>query len=105
MFCDWSDEINLEQLLTNTVNSDEFDWKYLSNTNLLKNYNDTNLSNIDQVKFLEKATTEGIFEEKDLLNLYLSFQFDINQLINIQLVLNWIIQVTELIIKVSLNTR
>ena len=67
-----------------SVNSDEFVWKYLSNTNLLKNYNDTNLSNIDQVKFLEKATTEGIFEEKDLLNLYLSFQFDINQLINFE---------------------
>ena len=67
-----------------SVNSDEFVWKYLSNTNLLKNYNDINLSNIDQVKFLEKATTEGIFEEKDLLNLYLSFQFDINQLINFE---------------------
>tara|TARA_Y100000816_G_C26093646_1_gene578321 strand:- start:482 stop:2218 length:1737 start_codon:yes stop_codon:yes gene_type:complete len=65
-----------------TVDTADFIWKYLSNTNLLKNYTDFNLIDIDQVKFLEKATSEGIFEEKDLLNLYKKFQFDIDQLIN-----------------------
>ncbi len=65
-----------------SIDSEEFIWKYLSNSNLLKNLNDFNLSDIDQVKFLEKATSEGIFEEKDLLNLYKKFQFDIDQLIN-----------------------
>ena len=65
-----------------SVESEEFIWKYLSNSNLLKNLNDFNLSDIDQVKFLEKATSEGIFEEKDLLNLYKKFQFEIDDLIN-----------------------
>ena len=65
-----------------SVESKEFIWKYLSNSNLLKNLNDLNLSDIDQVKFLEKATSEGIFEERDLLNLYKNFQFEIDDLIN-----------------------
>ncbi len=65
-----------------SVDSQEFIWKYLSNSNLLKNLNDFNLSDIDQVKFLEKATSEGIFEERDLLNLYKKFQFEIDDLIN-----------------------
>ena len=65
-----------------SVDSEEFIWKYLSNSNLLKNLNDFDLSDIDQVKFLEKATSEGIFDEKDLLNLYKKFQFEIDDLIN-----------------------
>jgi hypothetical protein len=65
-----------------SVKSKEFIWKYLSNSNLLKNLNDFNLSDIDQVKFLEKATNEGIFEESDLLNLYKKFQFEFDDLIN-----------------------
>ncbi|MDA9723274.1 hypothetical protein N9U36_02580 [Candidatus Pelagibacter sp.] len=65
-----------------SVESKEFIWKYLSNSNLIKNLNDFNLSDIDQVKFLEKATSEEIFEEKDLLNLYKKFQFEIDDLIN-----------------------
>ncbi len=67
-----------------TAESEEFIWKYLSNTNLLNNFNELNLSDIEQVKFLEKATSESIFDEKDLLNLYKKFQFDINQLINFE---------------------
>ncbi len=65
-----------------SVESKEFIWKYLSNSNLLKNLNDFDLSDIEQVKFLEKATSEGIFEERDLLNLYKKFQFEIDDLIN-----------------------
>ena len=65
-----------------SVESKEFIWKYLSNSNLLKNLKDFNLSDIDQVKFLEKATSEGIFEERDLFNLYKNFQFEIDDLIN-----------------------
>ena len=65
-----------------SIESEEFIWKYLSNWNLLKNLKDFNLSDIDQVKFLEKATSEGIFDEKDLLNLYKKFQFEIDDLIN-----------------------
>ena len=65
-----------------SIESEEFIWKYLSNWNLLKNLKDFNLSDIDQVKFLEKATSEGIFDEKDLLNLYKKFQFEVDDLIN-----------------------
>ncbi len=65
-----------------SVESEEFIWKYLSNSNLLKNINDFNLNDIDQIKFLEKATSENIFEERDLLNLYKKFQFDFDDLIN-----------------------
>ena len=65
-----------------SVESKEFIWKYLSNSNLLKNLNNFNLSEIDQVKFLEKATSEDIFEERDLLNLYKKFQFEFDDLIN-----------------------
>ena len=65
-----------------SVESEEFIWKYLSNSNLLKNLNDFNLSDIDQVKFLEKATSESIFDERDLFNLYKKFQFKIDDLIN-----------------------
>ena len=65
-----------------SVESEEFIWKYLSNSNLLKNLNDFNLSDIDQVKFLEKATNESIFDERDLFNLYKKFQFKIDDLIN-----------------------
>tara|TARA_Y100001970_G_scaffold44856_1_gene56099 strand:+ start:4567 stop:6303 length:1737 start_codon:yes stop_codon:yes gene_type:complete len=66
------------------VESKEFVWKYLSNSNLINSLNDFNLSEIDQVKFLEKATSEGIFDEKDLLKIYKKFQFDINELINFE---------------------
>ena len=66
------------------VESKEFIWKYLSHSNLLKNINDINLSDIDQVKFLEKATSEDIFEEKDLLNIYKKFQFGVDELINFE---------------------
>ncbi len=65
-----------------SLESKEFIWKYLSNSNLIKNLNEFDLTNIDQVKFLEKATSEGIFDEKDLLNLYRKFQFEIDDLIN-----------------------
>ena len=67
-----------------SVESKEFIWKYLSNSNLLKNLNELNLSDIDQVKFLEKATSEDIFDEKDLLRIYKKFQFNIDDLLNFE---------------------
>ena len=70
-----------------SVESEEFIWKYLSNSNLIENLNNFNLNNIDQVKFLEKATSEGIFDEKDLLGLYKKFHFEIDDLINYEQVI------------------
>ncbi len=65
------------------IDTPKFIWQYLSTSNLLKNSDLINLENSDQVKLLESATNEGIYNEKELFNLYKRFQFDINQLINI----------------------
>tara|TARA_Y100000590_G_scaffold177283_1_gene202454 strand:+ start:2525 stop:4267 length:1743 start_codon:yes stop_codon:yes gene_type:complete len=64
------------------VDSPEFIWKYLSTSNLFKNMSSVDLEDIEQIKFVEKATSEEIFDEKELLNLYKKFQFDIDQLLN-----------------------
>ena len=50
--------------------------------NLLKKTELIDIEDIDQVKLIEKATNEGVYEERDLLNLYKRYQFDINQLVN-----------------------
>tara|TARA_Y100000590_G_scaffold434667_1_gene553138 strand:+ start:563 stop:2299 length:1737 start_codon:yes stop_codon:yes gene_type:complete len=65
-----------------TIDTPIFVWKYLSSSNLLKKTELVNLENIEQIKIIEKATNDGIYEEKELLDLYKRFQFDINQLIN-----------------------
>ena len=59
-------------------------WKYLSTSNLLGNIKDIELTNIDKINSIEKATHEGNYTEKDLLELYKRFQFNINQLLNIK---------------------
>ena len=59
-------------------------WKYLSTSNLLDNVNDIELTNLDKIKSIEKATHEKLYEEKELFELYKRFQFNINQLINIK---------------------
>ena len=64
------------------LDTPKFIWNYLSALNLLTKTDIVDIENIDQVKLIEKATNEGIYEEKDLLNLYKRYQFDINQLIN-----------------------
>ena len=58
-------------------------WKYLSTSNLLKDSDLINIENSDQVKLIETATNEGAYEEQELFDLYKRFQFDINQLINV----------------------
>jgi len=65
-----------------TIDTPKFVWKYLSSSNLLKKTELVNLENIEQIKMIEKTTNDGIYEEKELLDLYKRFQFDINQLIN-----------------------
>ena len=65
------------------IDTPNFLWKYLSTSNLLKDSDLINIENADQVKLIEKATNEGAYEEKELFDLYKRFQFDINQLINI----------------------
>jgi len=65
------------------INTPKFVWKYLSTSNLIKGADTVDLENSEQVKLVEKVTNDEIYDEKELLNLYKRFQFDINQLINV----------------------
>ena len=59
-------------------------WKYLSTSNLLGDIQDIDLTDIDKISNIEKATHEGNYSEKELFELYKRFQFKINQLLNIK---------------------
>ncbi len=65
------------------INTPKFIWRYLSTSNLLQGADLVDLENSEQVKLIEKATSEEAYDETELLNLYKRFQFDINQLINV----------------------
>ncbi|MDB0049450.1 hypothetical protein N9F29_02725 [Candidatus Pelagibacter sp.] len=59
-------------------------WKYLSTSNLLDNIRDIELTDIEKITSIERATHEGNYTEKELFELYKRFQFNINQLLNIK---------------------
>ena len=59
-------------------------WKYLSTSNLLGSIKDIELTDLDKISNFEKATHKKHYEEKELLELYKRFQFNINQLLNIK---------------------
>ena len=59
-------------------------WRYLSTSNLLDNINDIELTNVEKINSIEKATHEGNYAEEELFELYKRFQFNINQLLNIK---------------------
>tara|TARA_B100001939_G_C16827644_1_gene567172 strand:- start:131 stop:1000 length:870 start_codon:yes stop_codon:yes gene_type:complete len=59
-------------------------WKYLSSSNLLSSINEIDASEIDKISILEKAANDKNYPERDLLELYKRFQFNINQLLNAQ---------------------
>jgi hypothetical protein len=59
-------------------------WKYLSTSNLLDDIKDVELTDIDKISSIEKATHEKHYAEKELFELYKRFQFNINQLLNIK---------------------
>jgi len=59
-------------------------WKYLSTSNLLDNIEDVELTDLDKISSIEKATHENNYTEKELFELYKRFKFSINQLLNIK---------------------
>jgi len=59
-------------------------WKYLSTSNLLDSIANIELTDMDKIKSIEKATHEKHYEENELFELYKRFQFNINQLLNIR---------------------
>ena len=67
---------------TPKLETPKFIWSYLASSNLLKDSNLIDIENSDQIKLMEKATQEGIYNEQELFRLYRRFQFDINQLLN-----------------------
>ena len=65
-------------------NTKKIIWKYLSSSNLLNSFNQIEISELDKILTIEKATHNRNYPEKDLLEIYKRFQFNINQLLNIE---------------------
>ena len=59
-------------------------WKYLSTSNLLDDIQTVELTDIDKISIIEKATHQKNYTEKELFELYKRFQFSINQLLSIK---------------------
>ena len=57
-------------------------WRYLSASNLINSFKQIEISEIDKISTLEKATHNKDYPEKDLFEIYKRFQFNINQLLN-----------------------
>ena len=64
------------------LDTPKFVWNYLSTSNLLKNIDFVDIENKDQIKLIETATNDEVYKEQELFDLYMRFQFDINQLLN-----------------------
>jgi len=59
-------------------------WKYLSASNLLNSLKEIEISEIDKIATIEKAAHNKNYPEKDLFEIYKRFQFNINQLLNVE---------------------
>tara|TARA_B100001057_G_scaffold429954_1_gene456373 strand:+ start:2297 stop:4081 length:1785 start_codon:yes stop_codon:yes gene_type:complete len=59
-------------------------WKYLSSFNLLGSLKEIDISELDKISIIEKATNDQNYSEEDLFELYKRFQFNLNQLLNVR---------------------
>jgi hypothetical protein len=57
-------------------------WKYLSSSNLLYKIKDVEITDIEKISTIEKATHDKNYSEEELFEFYKKFQFSINQLLN-----------------------
>ena len=57
-------------------------WKYLSSSNLLYKIQDVEITDIEKILTIERATHDKNYSEEKLFEFYLRFQFNINQLLN-----------------------
>ena len=57
-------------------------WKYLSSSNLLYKIQDIEITDIEKISTIERATHDKNYSEEKLFEFYLRFQFNINQLLN-----------------------
>jgi hypothetical protein len=62
--------------------TDKIIWQYLSSANLLSSFKETEISDLEKISTIETAVHNKNYPEKDLLDLYKRFQFNINQLLN-----------------------
>ena len=60
-------------------------WKYLSSANLLNSAQQIETTDIEKILIIEKAAHNKNYPEKDLFEIYKRFQFNINQLLNVEL--------------------
>ena len=65
-------------------NTNKIIWKYLSSYNLLNSFKQIDISELDKISTIEKATHNKNYPEKELFELYKRFQFNINQLLNVE---------------------
>ena len=63
-------------------NTSKLIWKYLSTSNLLYNLQNIEITEIDKILTIEKATHDKNYSEKELFEFYKRFQFNISQLVN-----------------------
>jgi hypothetical protein len=57
-------------------------WKYLSSSNLLYKIQDVEITDIEKISTIEKATHDKNYSEEELFEFYKRFEFNINQLLN-----------------------
>ncbi len=62
--------------------TDKIIWKYLSSSNLLSAFEEIDTKDLEKISSIELAVHNKNYPEKDLLKLYMRFQFTINQLLN-----------------------
>ena len=62
-------------------NTSKIIWKYLSSSNLLNDFKKIEITELDKISTIEKATHNKNYPEKDLFEIYKRFQFNINQLL------------------------
>ena len=65
-------------------NTNKLIWKYLAKSNLLYNVEEIDITELDKISLIEKATNDKNFSEDDLFSIYKRFQFNISQLLNAQ---------------------
>jgi hypothetical protein len=63
-------------------NTNKLIWKYLATSNLLYNIEEIDITELDKILLIEKATNNKNYSEKNLFSLYKKFQFNISQLLN-----------------------
>jgi len=73
---------NPEFLFQPNIETPKLIWKYLSTSNLLFNLQDIEITDIDKISTIEKATHDKNYSEEELFEFYKRFQFSINQLLN-----------------------